>query len=241
MKTANKTNKKNNSKRYYKQGEAMKLAHKWLKEIPMNERKENTWSDLLKQAWNYIKNGVKTVDFNHIYTTYYNQILNFINIRVNYKREVAEELTQDVFCKVAEHVGNYDVQIAKLTTWLFSIARNKVTDHYRSKAHNNSQSNTYVSDYTSDNGAESFEFESGYGLASDLIEGNETMSNIMLSMDKLNAKQKRCFELQVLEGKSLEEIAELTEYPINSVKVYIKRAKEALQTMLANDHELMYS
>jgi RNA polymerase sigma-70 factor (ECF subfamily) len=46
-------------------------------------------------------------------------------------REVAEDVTSEVFMKALRSIHRYDPQIASPKTWLLRIARNAVTDHLR--------------------------------------------------------------------------------------------------------------
>ncbi|MFQ5493540.1 MAG: RNA polymerase sigma factor [Candidatus Dojkabacteria bacterium] len=62
----------------------------------------------------------------------YNQLVyRYIYVRVNRRKELAEDLTQGVFLKVWEKRAQYDTKKASLKTWLMRIARNTLIDHYR--------------------------------------------------------------------------------------------------------------
>lgn len=47
-------------------------------------------------------------------------------------RGVAEELYQEIWMRVIEARGRYTVR-AKFTTWLYTIAHNRMTDHWRKR------------------------------------------------------------------------------------------------------------
>jgi RNA polymerase sigma-70 factor, ECF subfamily len=47
-------------------------------------------------------------------------------------RGIAEELYQEIWMRVIEARGRYTVQ-AKFTTWLYTIAHNRMTDHWRKR------------------------------------------------------------------------------------------------------------
>lgn len=49
--------------------------------------------------------------------------------------EDIEEVVQDTFLKAWNHIGEYDDRKAKLTTWLFAVAKNVAIDHMRRSAH----------------------------------------------------------------------------------------------------------
>ena len=93
-----------------------------------------TFGESLRYAWHLAKNG-DVFTFEQIYKEYKDRLLFFIRGYVK-SEVVAEEILQDVFIKVNEHKDNYDVYKAKLNTWLYSIAKNKVVDYFRSKENN---------------------------------------------------------------------------------------------------------
>ena len=63
------------------------------------------------------------------------RLLGFIRNRVN-DEEDARDIAQDVYYQLT--VGFNDIRsVASLTSWLFSVARNRITDHYRKKKSEN--------------------------------------------------------------------------------------------------------
>jgi RNA polymerase sigma-70 factor (ECF subfamily) len=65
-----------------------------------------------------------------VYEAYFSKIYNYIFYKVLHK-QVAEDLTSKVFLKVAEHFNSYDIDKGAISTWLFKIADNTLTDHFR--------------------------------------------------------------------------------------------------------------
>lgn len=59
----------------------------------------------------------------------YNPLLNYVKKRVR-NMEDAEDLTQDVFLKLAK---SDEQQVNNLKSWVYTIARNTITDYYRKK------------------------------------------------------------------------------------------------------------
>lgn len=235
MKASNKTTA---AKKQYNKGNIMRRAWKLFRD---EDKGYKTFGEALRASWSIEKNGVSMVDFHHIYNEHYNQILNFVNSKIGYKTEIAEEITQDVFVSASKHLDSYDVYRAKITTWLFTITNRKIIDYYRSVEHNQKDSKVNISDYTKDNGAESFEFISEHNEADAMVEGNELRDSIMNAFNDLKPKQKRIAELALLEQKSYNEIVDILDIPLSTVKVTLMRAKEKLQTILEGEKELMYS
>jgi RNA polymerase sigma factor (sigma-70 family) len=48
-------------------------------------------------------------------------------------REVAEDLSQEIFIKLLEHVQSFDPKKGRFAVWFWRIARNALVDHYRKK------------------------------------------------------------------------------------------------------------
>lgn len=66
-----------------------------------------------------------------IYRLYQKNVFNFIYRQIN-NQYIAEEVTQDVFLDFIESLRDFRGE-AKLKTFLFTIARNKVVDYFRKK------------------------------------------------------------------------------------------------------------
>ncbi len=67
-----------------------------------------------------------------IYSLYVDKIFKYIFYKVGNKAE-AEDLTEQVFIKAIEALPRFSWKNVPVSAWLFSIARNQVIDHYRSK------------------------------------------------------------------------------------------------------------
>src|SRR5689334_21893723 len=65
-----------------------------------------------------------------IYTRYRGDVQGFIYRRVQ-DRELAEDLTHDVFTRALRHIGRWQWQGKDVGAWLITIARNIVIDHIR--------------------------------------------------------------------------------------------------------------
>ncbi|MBA3648891.1 MAG: sigma-70 family RNA polymerase sigma factor [Chitinophagales bacterium] len=148
------------------------------------------------------------------------RLLDFIRQRVK-SEEDAEDILQDVFY---QFVNTYRMMepIEKVTAWLFTVARNKITDLYRKKKANTFSSLIPVS--ANEDGDETY---SNYFLDeiiqdhSDSPESQYMRSLIWdtlnASLDTLPSEQKEVFVLHELEGKSFKDIAAQTGTPVNTL------------------------
>ncbi len=69
-------------------------------------------------------------DFEAWFHDYRGPVYRYVRFRVA-TREVAEDVTSEVFMKALRSIHRYDPDIASPKTWLLRIARNAVTDHLR--------------------------------------------------------------------------------------------------------------
>ena len=73
---------------------------------------------------------MQTVDLDRIYTEYSGKVMGYIRARIRSSAE-AEDLHSEVFEKVLKKIGEFDPSKASLNTWIFTITRNTVIDHFR--------------------------------------------------------------------------------------------------------------
>lgn len=69
--------------------------------------------------------------FAGLYDLYLDQVYGFVYNRVR-DRELAEDLTSDVFLRALRSVERFTWQGVDIGAWLITIARNRITDHFKS-------------------------------------------------------------------------------------------------------------
>lgn len=72
----------------------------------------------------------KTVEKETVFMEYHGKVQRYISGKVSNHQD-AEDLTGDVFVKVFEKLDSFDGEKASLSTWIYTITRNTVTDYYR--------------------------------------------------------------------------------------------------------------
>ena len=70
--------------------------------------------------------------FEEIYDGYYGKIYEFIFHKV-YNKELAEDLTNDVFVSVYKNLHMYDERKSFILTWLYTISWNRLKNYYKSR------------------------------------------------------------------------------------------------------------
>jgi RNA polymerase sigma factor (sigma-70 family) len=143
------------------------------------------------------------------------RLLNFIRSRVN-RIEDAEDILQDVFYQF-NSVNNLINPIENISAWLYRVARNKITDHYKKK-----KDEPLPASYDEDN--EEYIFDE----LTDIIYGEEStpeiemlrslvFEEIQTALADLPKEQREVFEMTELLGFSVKETAEKTQTPVNTV------------------------
>jgi RNA polymerase sigma-70 factor (ECF subfamily) len=69
-----------------------------------------------------------------LFGRYYKEIYAYVYRQCG-ERELAMDLTQDIFIAAFRGLSSFDDRKARFRTWIYHVAANKVTDYYRSKQH----------------------------------------------------------------------------------------------------------
>lgn len=199
-------------------------------------RKHNhqlSWSDSMKQSWNIAKNAMSNITINSIYDKYYTQTYYHILGRINGNTVVAEELAQDTFVMVNKHLHEYNVERAKLLTWILFIANNKVVDHYRQN-----KSDRFVStdSYVDSEGNVTFEHASDDNVP---LEAEDTNMAVKRALSGLNENERKVATLYFVDEKKYIEISEELDMSMGTVKGLINRARGKLQSTLSSTYANM--
>ncbi len=146
---------------------------------------------------------------------YENGIVGFIyKIVLNY--EDAVELAQETFIKLYSSLDKYDPKF-KFSTWLFTIAKNKTIDFLRS--------NKYENNFDDSRKIKPNRFSDITKNPEEELLKNEFYEKVILIIDELPIEYKEVITLRYLNNFSYNEISEITDLPLGTVKNRIFRAK----------------
>ena len=147
-------------------------------------------------------------------------------------RETAEDLAQETFIKVLNHIDRYRPEF-KLSSWLFKIANNVAIDHLRKRTVDTiSIDGSPHAATRAEIEATSFDVESRGESALEEVESRELGSAIERAITRLRPEYRSCIMLRHVEGRSYEEIAAMLDLPLGTVKTYIHRARKELRDAL---------
>lgn len=147
-------------------------------------------------------------------------------------RELAEDLAQETFVKVLNAIDTYRPEF-KFSSWIFKIANNAAIDHLR-RRELDTLSLEGAPDATTPDRVEATALQIGDHAESPLdeLEARELGSAIEQAIQALRPEYRSCILLRHVEGRSYEEIAEILELPLGTVKTYIHRARAQLKQAL---------
>ena len=148
---------------------------------------------------------------------------------------VADELLQDVWFAVARQGPGYQVS-ARFTTWVFTIAHNRLVDHFRSaKNHpglHGSGSRPGHSDEDEGGAVEdTLAADSGFGPLRQL-QSREQAAALLAAVEQLAPEQREAFLLQAEAGMNVQDIARTTGVSFETAKSRLRYARSKLRQQL---------
>jgi len=173
------------------------------------------------------KNGDEEA-FRELINRYTAPLYNFIARLAN--RNETSDIVQETFIKVWKNVKRFDSSKASFKTWVFTIAKNTTTDFLRKKksllftdmeGNNEKDDNSFAENIPDEN------------LLPDIIlqklEDNEFLNKIL---EKLRPYYREILVLHYQEEMTFEEIGQVLDKPLNTVKSQHRRAIIELREML---------
>jgi RNA polymerase sigma-70 factor (ECF subfamily) len=137
----------------------------------------------------------------------------------------AEDLAQETFLKAYRNIDKYNNDF-KFSTWIFRIATNLCIDRLRKKK----------PDYYLDAEVPGTEGANMYSqlavedpLPEEVVTENERRNELQQEIMKLPEKYRTAIVLKYVEDLSLEEISQIMDIPVPTVKTRIHRGREALK------------
>ena len=151
--------------------------------------------------------------FNLLVSRWEKRVFNYL-LRLTGNPEDSMDLSQDTFLKAYQNIRKLD-DTARFGPWLFRIAHNEAYSTFRKKRPEVAPEETF------------FERQTAPGIGIDL--------SLVVSgaLDRLSPEQREAVVLKVYQGFKFEEMAEILECPVSTVKSRLYTALELLKTELA--------
>ena len=146
-----------------------------------------------------------------IYLQYHDKVRAYVRGKIQDPHDV-EDLVSAVFMKIVQKLDSYDPAKASLSTWVYTITRNTVTDYFRTR-----RSMVAFEDYMVD------ETE----LTDDAL---DSLADALMS---LKEKERDLIVLYYYSGYTLKTVAEMMGMSYINAKVIHKKALTGLRTFFA--------
>jgi RNA polymerase sigma-70 factor (ECF subfamily) len=170
--------------------------------------------------------------FNELIHRYKRGIFTLI-IRIVRDEEAANDLAQDTFVRLYTSLSSYNPEF-RFSSWIFKIANNLAIDYLRKH-----RQNVLSLDAPIDTGDDtvSIQVPSDGQDPLNRVESIELGERIQMAIDQLPVDYRRVILLRHIEEMSYEEIAEVTELPLGTVKTLIFRGRRLLRKKLGFNPE----
>jgi RNA polymerase sigma-70 factor (ECF subfamily) len=166
-------------------------------------------------------------DIDALVATYWPRVLRYVSFSIN-DDDLAQTITQDCFLKAYNGRASFRGDCA-VSTWLIAIANNLVQDQVRlkkfqfwRKAHRTSVDVQEMASF----------LPSAERSAETKLLATEQVEGVKAALEELSVNQRRVVLLRFFEGMNIEEIAQATGMPANTVKTHMHRGITAIRAKL---------
>lgn len=164
---------------------------------------------------------------------YSDYLFNYTITRVS-DRDMAQDLVQDTFLAGLKSMKNFKGESSE-RTWLISILKRKIIDHYRKINSNKGKAEVRINysdgenegDWLEERIADPFD-----KTAEDRIQNRELRDAIFDCLSKLPEKQAQVFRMKTIEGYDTEDICKELNINASNLWVIIHRARTAMASCL---------
>ncbi|WP_153732346.1 RNA polymerase sigma factor SigW [Sporosarcina obsidiansis] len=142
----------------------------------------------------------------------------------------AEDIAQEAFVRAYVNLETYD-QKRKFSTWLYRIATNLCIDRIRKK-----KPDYYLdAEVPGTEGLDMYsQIASDKELPEEEVEKMETKDRVQYEVSRLPDKYRTIIILRYMEDLQLQEIADILEMPLGTVKTRVHRGREALRQQMGS-------
>ena len=144
-----------------------------------------------------------------IYLQYHDKVRAYVRGKIQDPHDV-EDLVSAVFMKIVQKLDSYDPTKTSVSTWVYTITRNTVTDHFRTR-----RTLMTLEDYMADEAPE----ELNDGVL-------DSLADALLA---LKEKERSVIVLHYYTGHTLKEVAEMMGMSYINAKVVHKKALDSLR------------
>jgi RNA polymerase sigma-70 factor (ECF subfamily) len=163
----------------------------------------------------------------------YNRRIYNICYRFAGSADDAQDLTQDVFIKMYRTLPSYDVERGAFITWVTTITRNLLVDHFRKTKQDRMTDSFDTPSSEHEDAMPLSEQIPDAGVSPDIrIQSRETGDTVHRALQKLSPELREAVILRDLQDMDYREIAQVLKVPEGTVKSRINRGRAELARLL---------
>jgi RNA polymerase sigma-70 factor (ECF subfamily) len=148
----------------------------------------------------------------------------------------AEDLTQEVFIKVYRTLASYDVEKGAFTTWLTTLTRNLLVDHFRRSKQDRMTDSIDAGLTQEDDSVSLSDRLPGRGPSpADRLASQETQKMVREALGRLSPDLREAVILRDLQDMDYKEISQVLRVPEGTVKSRINRGRTELARLLSRN------
>jgi RNA polymerase sigma-70 factor (ECF subfamily) len=134
-------------------------------------------------------------------------------LRILRRADLAEEVMQDTYLRVWRSAGEFDSSLATPITWMVAIARNRALDVVRKKGEASIEEETQAMEAASDEPSPLARHEM-----------TDELRRLLACLGDLEEERRRLVLLAYYSGWSREQLAAEFDKPVNTIKIWLRRA-----------------
>jgi RNA polymerase sigma-70 factor (ECF subfamily) len=148
----------------------------------------------------------------------------------------AQDLTQDVFIRVYKSMGSYHIEKGAFTTWLTTLTRNLLVDHFR-KSKQDRVTDSIDAGLREEGDSLSLgdRLEDPRPTPDDRLASKETQKMVQLALARISPDLREAVILRDLQDMDYKEIAQVLRVPEGTVKSRINRGRMDLARLLSRN------
>jgi len=163
----------------------------------------------------------------------YQRALYFHILKMIKDKEQVNDLVQEAFVKAFDNLNTYSTNYA-FSTWLYRIATNHTIDYLRKKKLKTLSIDEPVK--TRDGEMQMQLEDESAGTDRNIIR-KQRQNMVQDAIEDLPPKYRKVIQMRHMEEKSYQEIADVLDLPLGTVKAHIFRARELLYKALKDKRE----
>lgn len=144
-----------------------------------------------------------------------------IIVRILVRRDIADEILQEVYVKVWERAGEFDPQRASPITWMATIARNRALDEVRR-----------VRPVSIEERPDVMDIADGRVRQDDALGTAQDVARMHDCIDQLEPERRDLVRLAYIDGLSREALAQRSGRPVATIKTWLHRSLKQLKDCL---------